>query len=771
MKPLIKVLYVDDNPMDRELVRDALEKEQEGFQITEASSRQEFEACLQEGGFDLVLSDFNILGFEGLQVIEAIKAGYPGLPVIIVTGTGSEEIAVEAMRSGAADYVIKTPRHIQRLPITIQAVLEKRHLKAEKARSIAELREARRDWEEIFQAIGHPTLILESEYNIVNANRAACQAVGLLEAELRGRKCYEIFHDSQQPPENCPLKKMLHSGRLEAMEMEMNALGGAFIVSCTPVLDEAGRLQKVIHIATDITPRKRAEEALRQSEEKYRRLVKQVPAVVYKGHRDWGLECFDQKIEEITGYSMEEFNGRQKTWLDLIFPEDLDQARNSFKEALKGDGSYVAEYRIRKKTGEVSWLQARNRIVRDTAGKFDYISGVFFDITERKELEDQLIKAQKMEAVGILAGGVAHDFNNLLTAIMGYSEMMMMGLRPEDPFHLYVEEITKAVNRGASLTNQLLAFSRKQILQPQVINLNDMVTDMDKMLQRLIGEDIDLVTCIDQELGLVKADPSQIEQIIMNLAVNARDAMPHGGKLTIETANVYLDQAYAQGHADATPGPHVMLAVSDNGTGMDTETLSHIFEPFFTTKESGKGTGLGLATIYGVVKQSGGNVWVYSEPGQGTTFKVYLPRVEEGLEIVKPKTAPVISLEGKETILLVEDDVGLRELISRALRHYGFTVLEAAQGGEALLLCEKEKAPIHLMLTDVVMPHMSGATLAERLRVLHPEMQVLFMSGYTEDAIVHHGVLNSDVNFIPKPFRMLALVQKVREVLDSTSSP
>ena len=348
---------------------------------------------------------------------------------------------------------------------------------------------------------------------------------------------------------------------------------------------------------------------------------------------------------------------------------------------------------------------------------------------------------------------------------------LMMGLRPEDPFHLYVEEITKAVNRGASLTNQLLAFSRKQILQPQVINLNDMVTDMDKMLQRLIGEDIDLVTCIDQELGLVKADPSQIEQIIMNLAVNARDAMPHGGKLTIETANVYLDQAYALGHADATPGPHVMLAVSDNGTGMDTETLSHIFEPFFTTKESGKGTGLGLATIYGVVKQSGGNVWVYSEPGQGTTFKVYLPRVEEGLEIVKPKTAPVISLEGKETILLVEDDVGLRELISRALRHYGFTVLEAAQGGEALLLCEKEKAPIHLMLTDVVMPHMSGATLAERLRVLHPEMQVLFMSGYTEDAIVHHGVLNSDVNFIPKPFRMLALVQKVREVLDSTSSP
>jgi len=325
------------------------------------------------------------------------------------------------------------------------------------------------------------------------------------------------------------------------------------------------------------------------------------------------------------------------------------------------------------------------------------------------------------------------------------------------------------VNRGASLTNQLLAFSRKQILQPRVLNLNDVVQDMDKMLRRLIGEDIDLVTVIDQELGLVKADPGQTEQIIMNLAVNARDAMPHGGKLTIETANVYLDQTYAQGHEDVNPGPYVMLAVSDNGCGMDADTLSLIFEPFFTTKESGKGTGLGLATVYGIVKQSGGNIWVYSEPGQGTTFKIYLPRVEESLDTVKPKTVPVTSLEGHEFILLVEDDVGLRELISRALRKYGFTVLEAAQGSEALQICEREKAPIHLLLTDVVMPQISGSALAEQLKLLHPEMQVLFMSGYTEDAIVHHGILNSDVNFISKPFRMTALVQKVREVLDTAS--
>jgi PAS domain S-box-containing protein len=612
--------------------------------------------------------------------------------------------------------------------------------------------------------------LIDRNYRYEAANAAYCQAhgktreevVGTSVAQVWGTDCFDTiikgYLDRCFAGETVEFEGWFDFGKRGL---------GCYHVSYNPYFNLDGTVAYAAVVSHEITKRKRAEEALRQSEVKYRQLVDQIPAVVYKGYTDWSLDCFDRKIEDITGYAKEDFDARRKTWLDLIFPEEVDRAKKLFREALKGDGSYVTEHRIRKKSGEVRWIQARNRIIHDVTGKVDYISGVFFDITERKELADQLIKAQRMEAVGILAGGLAHDFNNLLTAIMGYGEIMMMGLRKEDPFSAYINEIIKAAGRGASLTNQLLAFSRKQILQPKLINLNEVVVDMDKMLRRLIGEDIDLVTVIDQKLGSVKADPGQIEQIIMNLAVNARDAMPHGGSLTIETANVYLDQAYARSHMGVTPGLYVMLAISDAGVGMDAEIMSHIFEPFFTTKESGKGTGLGLATVYGIVQQSGGNIWVFSEPNKGTTFKIYLPRVEEAVLEPKPKAAPPTALVGEETILVVEDDDALRDLISTALRKYGFSVLEAAHGGEALLICEREQGPIHLLVTDVVMPQISGSALSERLSSLHPEMKVLYMSGYTENAIVHHGVLDSQVNFIAKPFRLVGLLQKVREVLDS----
>jgi CheY-like chemotaxis protein len=385
-------------------------------------------------------------------------------------------------------------------------------------------------------------------------------------------------------------------------------------------------------------------------------------------------------------------------------------------------------------------------------------------------LEEQFRHAQKMEAVGRLAGGVAHDFNNLLTVINGYSDLLLEGLSTSDPARGHLEEIKRAGERAALLTRQLLAFSRKQILEPKVLDLNGVLDGLDKMLRRLIGEDIELATIRGPELGQVMADPGQIEQILMNLAVNARDAMPQGGKLTIETSNADLDDAYARRHAVVIPGRYVMLAVSDTGIGMDAETQSHIFEPFFTTKEKGKGTGLGLATVFGIVKQSRGNIWVYSEPGRGTTFKVYLPQVKKAAERVQAGQAPGRADGGSETILVVEDEESVRALAVRILQKHGYKVLETISVEQALVIGERYRMPIDLLLTDVVMPGMRGPELAERLARSHPEMKVLYMSGYTDNAIVNHGVLAAGTAFLQKPFTPGALARQVREVLQGRGS-
>lgn len=399
---------------------------------------------------------------------------------------------------------------------------------------------------------------------------------------------------------------------------------------------------------------------------------------------------------------------------------------------------------------------------------------VINDITERKrgevalkKSEAQVRQLQKMEAVGRLAGGVAHDFNNLLTVIIGCSEVLL-NTESKGQSRELIEEIKKAGDRAAALTRQLLAFSRKQVINPAVLDLNAIAADMEKMLRRLIGEHIEMELALEPALQRVRADPGQIEQVLMNLVVNAREAMPKGGKLIIKTANVDLDESFSQARQEVRPGPYVMLAVSDTGFGMDEETKAHIFEPFFTTKEQGKGTGLGLATVYGIVKQSSGFVYVYSEPGLGTAFKIYLPPIEapQTEHTVHPRSSATPT-RGTETVLLVEDEDGVRSLARLALETKGYTVLEARNGGEALQLCEQHQGPIHLLVTDVVMPGMNGRDLADRLISLHPGLNVLFVSGYTGDAIVHHGVLDPDVAFLEKPFTPAVLARKVREVLDS----
>jgi len=391
------------------------------------------------------------------------------------------------------------------------------------------------------------------------------------------------------------------------------------------------------------------------------------------------------------------------------------------------------------------------------------------DVTEGRKLEAQLRHSQKMEAVGRLAGSVAHDFNNLLSVILGYSSMLLADLKPVDPIRPDIDMIRAAGEKAAALTRQLLAFSRQQVLSPRVLDLNEIVQDSERMLRRLLGEDIELVMLYQRNLSPVRVDPGQIDQVVMNLALNARDAMPTGGKLTIETREVELDASYTADHFDVTPGPHVMLAVSDTGIGMDRETQTRIFEPFFTTKDVGKGTGLGLSTVFGIVRQSGGNIWVYSEVGGGTTFKVYLPRAPNGHEPEAPAFVEPVTLRGTETILLVEDQDEVRRVAQEILSRHGYHVIASQNAGEALLSCERHPRTIHLLLTDVVMPQMSGRELAERLAKVRPDMKVLYMSGYTDNAIVHHGILDSGIAFVQKPLVPEMLARRVREVLDTAA--
>ena len=413
----------------------------------------------------------------------------------------------------------------------------------------------------------------------------------------------------------------------------------------------------------------------------------------------------------------------------------------------------------------ISW---HNTVLRDPLNRPIGTLSIGEDITQQARLEAQLRQSQKMEAVGRLAGGVAHDFNNLLTVILGTTAILLAEARPSDPMNVDLTEIKSAGERAAALTGQLLAFSRQQVLEPRVIDLNALITNIERMLGRIIGEDIQLSAVLADGLGSVLADPGQIEQVILNLAVNSRDAMPQGGMLTIETANVDLDADYASDHVSVRPGRYVMLAVADTGTGMDAATRAHVFDPFFTTKPKGKGTGLGLAMVYGIVKQSGGAIWLYSEPGRGATFKIYLPRADEPTAPHEPLKAPT-SVTGTETILSVEDEEPVRTITRKMLEKRGYRVFSAATGQEALRIVEEHPGSISLLITDVIMPAMSGRVLAEQLQQIQPELQVLYVSGYTDEAIMQHGVLAEGVNFLQKPFTGEALARKVRQVLDEST--
>ncbi len=521
----------------------------------------------------------------------------------------------------------------------------------------------------------------------------------------------------------------------------------------------------------DITERKRAEEALHKSEEKFRDLFENANDIIWTSDVKGRYLTVNHLFEKLLGYTKKELINKQSLY--LIAPEDRKKSVEHYQKAVSGEPvEYETAVITKNDKKRICWLKLRP--IKDNNGKIIGIHGIGRDITERKQTQEALLKSesqlrqsQKMEAVGRLAGGMAHDFNNLLTAITGYSELLLNKLGELDPLSKYPKEIMKAAERASALTGQLLTFSRKKVLKLKVLDLNAIVTDMEKMLHRLIGEDIELVTTLSPTLGQIKADAGQVSQIIVNLVVNSRDAMPKGGKISIETANVDLDEDYASHHVEVQAGPYVMLSVSDTGCGMDEETQSRIFEPFFTTKEVGKGTGLGLSTIYGIVKQCDGSIWVYSEPGKGTTFKTFLPRIEETIESHKPGKAPVLP-QASETILVVDDEQMIQDLICEVLETSGYTVLTAGLGSEAISICKQHKEPIHLIITDVVMPKMSGRELVKQLKPLRPDMKVLFMSGYTGKEVIDRGILEPGTAFIQKPMTPDVLERKVREVLNAS---
>jgi two-component system, cell cycle sensor histidine kinase and response regulator CckA len=608
---------------------------------------------------------------------------------------------------------------------------------------------------------------LRGRYLMINS--AGARFLGTTVEEVIGKRDTDLFTEETARDIMAGDRKVIEFGKTQTYEELGTAAGVArtYLSTKGPFRDPNGQVIGLLGICRDITARKRAESEVRQSQQKLRIHFEHTPLAVIEWDTQHRVTEWSPSAIRVFGYSREEAIGKPASF--LVPPALQEYVESVGKHLLAQTGGTRSTNENVTKDGRTITCEWYNTPLVDESGQVLGVASLVQDITERVALEEKLRHSQKMEAIGRLAGGVAHDFNNLLTVIMGYSQILADGVSKSGALADATAQIRSAADRAAGITRQLLAFSRKQVLQPRVINLNDIMLSLDTMLRRLIGEDIEVLTVPSRDLGAVKADPGQIEQVIMNLALNARDAMPHGGKLTLETENADLDKDYAHDHEPLQPGRYVMLAVSDTGAGMGPATRARIFEPFFTTKEVGKGTGLGLSMVYGIIKQSGGYIWVYSEPDRGTTFKIYFPRVDQAVETIAAEKRPSGMQRGTETILLVEDDTQLRQLSTSILTHCGYRVLAASTTEEGLSLCRANQRDIRLLVTDVIMPGMNGQQLAEQVKQISPQTRVLYISGYTSNAIVHYGMLDAGLWFLPKPFSLSALVAKVRDVLDSTT--
>jgi PAS domain S-box-containing protein len=794
MTTALRLLIIEDSEDDallivRDLQRAGYEPIYERVE-NEATVR----AALDRGPWDVIISDFNMPAFSGTEALRVLRARDRETPFIFVSGTIGEDVAVEAMRAGAQDYVTKG--NLRRLVPAIE-----RELREAAGRRASEAR-----YQLLFAQHPSPLWVFDREtLRFLEVNEAAERQYGYTREEFLGMTIEAI-----RPAEDVSLLRgdlrreplgLHHAGVWRHRKKDGSVIDVEVTAHDVVFLDRPGRLVT----AVDVTERTRAEAALRARE-------REQAAIARLGERAITTTDLSDLFEgavALVGDTLDvpycqvlelQADGRSLLlragvgWREGSVGQAIVDASQAGHTLQLHEPVVVEDWRTETRFRSADLLRSHaivsgvtvqiptkarpfgvlgahddrpRKFTRDDIHFLQAVAHILGTAIDRNRAETATLQSQRLESVGRLAGGVAHDFNNLLTAIMGYSELVLEELPPGDRMREDVEEIRKAAARAGALTQQLLAFSRRQVLETKPLDLNDVVADMEKMLRRLIGEDIALETALQPDLGTVKADPGQIEQVIVNLVVNARDAMPQGGKITLETANVVLDGTYADQHIAVTPGRYVMLAVTDTGIGMDRETQARIFEPFFTTKGPERGTGLGLATVYGIVKQSGGNIWVYSEPAHGTTFKIYLPVVDEDAIATPTSGNAPRTVNGTETVLLAEDEEVVRRLTERILLQAGYRVLVATTGAEALALSESHDGPIHLLISDVVMPQMSGGELGRRLAAARPSVRILYLSGYTDPRIVQQGLLEGGAAFLQKPFWAEALVRKVREVLDN----
>jgi two-component system cell cycle sensor histidine kinase/response regulator CckA len=806
-----RILLVEDSPGDAELLRRMLsETVLRRFEIEVIPLLSEAIRRAPDGAFDLIVLDLTLPDSSGIETFEAMRWAAPMTPIVVLTGQDDARVGLAALNKGAQDYLVKGDIEGSRMVRALLFAIERDRFQGEKsdadllrsAHQIAalggfdwnianarvtpsygvpllsngeSLTTDRRRFEESFRLLAES---ISEVFYITDADSQRILYINPAYETIWGQSCESLYADPSSflgplsEPDRIRLVAYLsrvgageESGVLEFEVHQSDAQARWVECRALPIRDASGAVYRINGFALDITERRRAQEALLASERRLLTLFESVHLLVVLLDRDGRVEYLNPFALHLTGYAHDEAFGR--SWSDHFLPElNRSQVATAFRAMVDLDPP-SSRLPILTKTGDVRTISWHTTVLRDDRGNSTGTLSVGEDVTERELLEHESHQARKLEAIGRLSAGVAHDFNNLLTVIISYAELLRNAFQPGDPSLEDLEPIVQAASAAAGLTRQLLAFSRQQVIQRREVPLNDLVIQSVRLLKRVIGEDIAIETMLSPHAPIVLIDPGQLEQVIMNLAVNARDAMPQGGTLAIETTIVDLDPADSGAGWLGAPGSFARVSMSDTGVGMTEQTRAKIFEPFFTTKELGKGTGLGLATVYGIIKQSGGFIWVSSAPGRGATFTIYLPLADRPTTPESDDAAVADPPCGTETILLVEDDPAVRIVARRILQRSGYTVLEAATSGAALEMADTHRGTIGLLLTDVVMPEMSGRQLVDAIMVFRPRMRALYMSGYTDDAVVRRGVLDSGVAYLQKPFTPDALARKVREMLDA----